>query len=408
MKGLLHNLYNQAGDYQTKNKVQEITHSIIKNAVNAVMALSAIHKISNLESLNNFKNEALLEEKMMNFRNTLISKGAQDHMLIVNLLEKAKLGIGGSHEAKIFRNEIDGIGALIRSNWEKRFIDLDFLRDAVSDILKILDPNSPSLPRYQANTPIKPSHRSPISSINHTVLQNTLLEGEKSTHKTPRKSVTKYYMIDETGNRIEIDRPETALNNKSLISQNPSFNPTSLNQISIPHTMRTPTNKRNYPNQNPSFQNQSFTTRNDMRTPTRKDNLLTIASPYKSQLPLQQHSMMAPLEISNLNMQTPQQPHVSSVTRFTGPDGTTVKVETSQTAAMNQGLPSMMPSFDQAGFNTSTMTIPKQNGDLFRMINDAKEDFSKPIVEFFGTRNCKFYFFPYFFIFLTYFSSFKS
>lgn len=380
MKGLLYNLFNESGDSSTKTKIQDLTHSIVKNSINTIMAVTALHKISNLESLNNFKNEALLEEKLMNLRNTLISKSAQDHMLIINLLENSKIGIGNSQESKIYRNEVDGIGALIRSNYEKRFIDLEYLRESLTDTLRILDPYAPSLPIIQSSAHNHiPIQKSPIKSINHTVLQNTAINGEISAHKTPQKSTTKYYMIDDNGNRIEIDNPEDvtkALNNQ--VASKLNFDTSSLSH-NIPQSMRTPT--KHAPGIS-MIQNQPFTA----RTPTRGDNLITMASPYKAPIStIQQHP---PLEISNLpSLQTPQQPHISTMTRYTGVDGTSVQIETSNMPGFGLNQEQLPTDFNQ--FNASTLTIPKKNGELFRMINDAKEDFSNPIVEFFETKNCK-------------------
>ena len=258
------------GSQQATQKIIEISRNILKACHNNLVALIESHRVLNSPSYEDLKSRHNLEEKLIEMRNSFISKSAQNHMFLIGMIEEMKVKSKESAECANLRQEFDFINKKIRKNWENKNVSFEALISSLSDECKKIslscgasfvdndqnfysktsnidgpgngsnnalrqrgtagshkedillpncftpqknceDPNFPVLDQLKQQGTNNFNSRK-MGSQTHRVTPTKLLDGAKrdtvESNVVKKNFVTRYYIYDDNGNKIEIKNPE--------------------------------------------------------------------------------------------------------------------------------------------------------------------------------------------------------
>lgn len=381
----IHELYSQIGDTIAMASVQELSHKILKNAVNNVLALVSLHKVADSQKFSKPQYTKNLKERLISYRNKVMARTSEDHILLMNRFEDFKLSVKSSEDGKKFREEIDQFSSLVRNNWEKKYLDIEGLRIYIKDCMRILDPVEEEIENFmeiESKVQDEDREESLRNKIEPNVLDKWKVKEEESrVVKTSSKSRTKYFMIGKSGARVQIDNP----GKKSSFNYKSSSNFFGYSPVPIVKANRIPGHTP--PKQ---FISRKTTPTRSNLTPSRVDYTKTIASPYRDYRVEQKGSLISrnasrPGLSPNISRRNISQRSIIKST-FKAIDGTMVEIETSKRSPI---VPRGASIYQNVDIVSSSVTVPRGNEALSCMIIDAKEDFSKPVIEYFQTNNCK-------------------
>lgn len=388
-------------DEASKMNMREILSQILKNTIDASDALTHSHKLMNSPE---YQNPSMrLNEKMGNWYNDFERENMNYRRNIGRLFDGLRSITSNN---PILSNEIGNIRLqnLNENNLRMGFNKLQGDHAKLDDTAKIVDTYTPSATIGPKVISRKPS----ISTINNytpvrrgsftrgdsrgRVIRNPSIKRLNQNPTTPLNNRTndyvpsapKYYRIDENGNRIPMENPTLNNMKKSMGSRNNSLSPINHPYPSVSGEIRKPLGTIQDPaNISPIPR----TTSMHHLTPNR----------------IQSSPFLHPTK-STQNLQSPniqQEKRVITTDPLTG--AKTVKVFTPRGGNFLRVEPVDMRSRGSSSFTRTPTSIPHLLGNnpvlplgnildpqTKRMIDDAKNDFSTPIIEDFEVTDCKY------------------
>lgn len=147
MKSTIYKTYDQSGDEMLKSKIRDLTFQTLKNTINSIQTLTFLHNILNSEENRDLKMRLSLEQNLINLRNNYLHKTTETHTNLLTSLIDVRKKLAMDPDSGHIGSEIDGLMNMVRQNWDSRSVDPEQLRDNLTDILRIVDPDASAIPR---------------------------------------------------------------------------------------------------------------------------------------------------------------------------------------------------------------------------------------------------------------------
>jgi hypothetical protein len=255
MKTNIYSAYERSGNINIKTKLRELTFQILKNSISSIKALTTLHsKVADSGPLDQLS-QTQLSEQLTHYRNSLASSNFETHKKILESLARIQTRVAATPNLISTAQELNSLGESIRANWDSKGVNPEELRNSLTDVLRIVDPQASSIPRVMTQeafelrksivrgTPTRavttpkrsvpdlglgapglrtstltagfspvsqkmPLSQMPISTNIQNIPNKLDLMNDGDLSKS-RASVAKpkYYRIAEDGSRIEIDGP---------------------------------------------------------------------------------------------------------------------------------------------------------------------------------------------------------
>lgn len=150
MKSTIYKEFEQSGDEMLKSKLRDLTFQTLKNTINSIEALAFLHSLLNTEEHREAKMRLSLEQNLITMRNSYLQKTAENHTGLLNALIDIRKKIAMDSNFHTLGSEVDEFMKKVRHNWDSRTVDPEELRDNLTDILRIVDPDASSIPRVMS------------------------------------------------------------------------------------------------------------------------------------------------------------------------------------------------------------------------------------------------------------------
>lgn len=378
--GDLYSNYLRSDD-RSRQELRNIISKILKNAVDTTEALTESHKLLNSPEYQNLRPTMRLNDRLQTWYRDFETENLNHRRNISRLMGGLRSVVGGLPQSQKLYNDIGNINQkfLNENKFKQGF---DNLRDPnkLRDALKIAESGPSAVPQRRGslsnfnNTPIRRRSLSRQHDSRGRVIRNPSLK-RLHTPTTPANNLInvnpqagpKYYRIDENGNRIQIDGPIT-----------PGGITTPLRRESL-----SPINRRSSLDRRPLAPIQSLSNVSPMSRNASLNHLHpTLLQPSRSV------QMLPQVGIPEKRVYFNDPRTGAKMVRVTTPRGKNLlRIEPAETRNRNAAILSRSPTGVVLG--STPPTNPQLKPQTRRMLDDAKTDFSNPVIEDFEVSDCK-------------------
>lgn len=143
----IHKPYKEIQDETLKSKLRDLTFQTLKNTINSIDTLVFLHKLLNSPENSDAKMRLGLEENLINLRNRTLQKTSENQSDLLGHLMSLRKRLGMDASSYQLGLEVDEHMAKMRRSWDARVVNPEEMRDNLTDILRIVDPDAAPVPR---------------------------------------------------------------------------------------------------------------------------------------------------------------------------------------------------------------------------------------------------------------------
>lgn len=391
---------------RSKPRIKDLVSQILKNTVDTTEALTDAHRHLNSPEHQMINPTLRLDDRLSTWYRDFETENLNYRRKISRLMDSLQTIVGGLPQSQKLYNEIGMIkhrklnDSEMKAGFRKNYGDYAKLNDAVkivdgpsTSVSPIVGSRKMSFTNLGTGTPVRRrsiDRRNSNSRIIRNPSINRLQSGSKPgmirNGQNLAPAAPKYYRIDERGNRIPIEKP--GYNDKSPLgarkrSISPMQGRPSTGQLRRPLSSINSINQSK-PIYSPMNQNGSV----KYLTPSRVQGNSQISRPpsaMASPSPFRHGTSPTPVGEKRIYFNDPKTGN--RMIKVTTPRGNNIlRIEPCEPRKSFQPQQRSASKITDKGI--TPQTNPHLNPQIRRMVDDAKSDFSDPVIEDFDVSDC--------------------
>lgn len=142
MQSDIYQHYEASGEEGTKMKLKDLTYQVLKNAVSMVEVAMGAHQILNSQENVEFKQRNAIEQHLIGLRNDFLTHTISSNTVIMNSINNFRNVVVANEDSSHIGRQLNNITNNIQNEWNKNSVNPTKLRDKLTDLLRIVDPES--------------------------------------------------------------------------------------------------------------------------------------------------------------------------------------------------------------------------------------------------------------------------